>query len=380
MAGSPGDSDAGPITSVQLDARSVLIGVAGVLALLAASALFSSTRRSTTVLVVGVLLAFAVEPLVHAVQRRLGTGRAAATVVVFGLIVALFTVLVLLVGPAAARQVRELGEQLPETVAQLEDLPLIGDRLASWDVADKAERWIDDLPTRLDPDEVAESVRGAVSGLLNGLGVLVVALVVTLDGPLLVRRLRSLVPEAQRDEADAVGRVFSRVVGTYFAGSLLVATIAGTWVLTVCLVLGIPLAPIAAVWYAVSSLIPQVGGFLGISFVTVLALSEGVPTALLALVLLFAYMEVENYLLGPAIVGDAIDISPPTTMLAAIIGGAAAGVPGALAATPLVGTAKALYLHFRHGDALPVKPTSFRDRIPAPLRKLLRLAPATPST
>lgn len=316
----------------------------------------------------------------HAVQRRLGTGRAAATVVVFGVIVALFTVLVLLVGPAAVRQVRELGDQLPETVAQLEDLPLIGDRLASWDVADKAERWIDDLPTRLDPDEVAESVRSAVSGLLNGLGVLVVALVVTLDGPLLVRRLRSLVPVAQRDEADAVGRVFSRVVGTYFAGSLLVATIAGTWVLTVCLVLGVPLAPIAAVWYAVSSLIPQVGGFLGISFVTVLALSEGVPTALLALVLLFAYMEVENYLLGPAIVGDAIDISPPTTMLAAIIGGAAAGVPGALAATPLVGTAKALYLHFRHGDALPVKPTSFRDRIPGPLRKLLRLAPATPTS
>ncbi len=62
-----------------------------------------------------------------------------------------------------------------------------------------------------------------------------------------MRRLRSIVPEAQRDEADAIGRVFSRVVGTYFAGSLLVATIAGTWVLTVCLALGIPLAPIAAV-------------------------------------------------------------------------------------------------------------------------------------
>ena len=37
-------------------------------------------------------------------------------------------------------------------------------------------------------------------------------------------------------------------------------------------------------------------------------------------------------------------------MLAALIGGAAAGVPGALVATPLVGAAKSLYLELRWGE------------------------------
>jgi hypothetical protein len=61
------------------------------------------------------------------------------------------------------------------------------------------------------------------------------------------------------------------------------------------------------------------------------------------------YQQIENNILQPAIVGKAVNLSPPTTMLAALIGGAAAGVPGALAATPLVGAAKALFMTFRQG-------------------------------
>ena len=148
-----------------------------------------------------------------------------------------------------------------------------------------------------------------------------------------------------RASADRVGRVFARVVGTYFAGSLLVACIGGTWVLIVGLLVGVPLAPVAAVWYAVVSLIPQIGGFLGhLVRRRILALTQGVVPALIVLVLVVAYMNMENYVITPAIVGEAVDLSPPVTMLAALVGGAAAGVPGALAATPLIGTVKALYL------------------------------------
>lgn len=375
MAVSSGDpavapATADPATAVRLDPRSLLVGVLGVIVLVGAAALIGATRRSITILVVGTLFACAVEPLVNAVARRIHSGRAAATVVVFAGIFAMFATLALLVGPAAIRQAERFGEQLPDTLAQLEELPLIGDRLAEWDLVGKVQQWIDDLPSRVDPERIADTVRGAAAGVLNGLAVLLVALVVTLDGPLLVRRLRTLVPQEGRDEADAVGQVLARVIGTYFAGSFLVASIAGTWVLIVCLVLGVPLAPIAAVWYAVASLIPQVGGFLGTAFVALLAFSEGVPTGLAAVVLVVGYMNFENYVLGPAIVGDAVNLTPPITMLAAIIGGAAAGVPGALGAVPLCGSVKALYLHFRHGEALPVKPKPFRERLPGPLRKL----------
>ena len=53
-------------------------------------------------------------------------------------------------------------------------------------------------------------------------------------------------------------------------------------------------------------------------------------------------MTIENHVIQPAIVGRSVDLTPPTTMVAAFIGGAVAGVPGALVATPLVGAAKQL--------------------------------------
>jgi predicted PurR-regulated permease PerM len=127
----------------------------------------------------------------------------------------------------------------------------------------------------------------------------------------------------------------------------------GLVVLTLGLVLGVPLAPIAGLWAVLTNFIPQIGGFLGGSFFVVLALTESPQTAVVAGVLFLAYQQLENNVIGPAIVGSAINLSPPATMLAALVGGAAAGVPGALVATPLVGAVKALYLQRR--GALPAR-------------------------
>jgi predicted PurR-regulated permease PerM len=113
------------------------------------------------------------------------------------------------------------------------------------------------------------------------------------------------------------------------------------------LILGVPLIVLAAIWVMITNLIPQIGGFLGGSVFVVLALTEGALTGALAGVAFVAYMSAENYFIAPAIVGKAVNLSPPTTMIAAIIGGTAAGVPGALVATPLVGSVKAIFVAVR---------------------------------
>ena len=83
-------------------------------------------------------------------------------------------------------------------------------------------------------------------------------------------------------------------------------------------------------------------------------------------------MNIENHVIQPAIVGRSVDLTPPTTMVAAFIGGAIAGIPGALVATPFVGAAKAIYLEAR-GRAKPR--AGVRPRLLGRLRG--RLAPQT---
>jgi predicted PurR-regulated permease PerM len=65
------------------------------------------------------------------------------------------------------------------------------------------------------------------------------------------------------------------------------------------------------------------------------------------------YLQLENNVIQPLLVGRAVQLSPPATMAAALIGVSAGGVVGALLAVPLTGAAKAIYLD-RRGSAASV--------------------------
>ena len=54
-------------------------------------------------------------------------------------------------------------------------------------------------------------------------------------------------------------------------------------------------------------------------------------------------------MIQPVIIGRAVQLSPPATMVAALIGVSAGGVVGALFAVPILGASKAIYLALRDG-------------------------------
>jgi putative heme transporter len=256
---------------------------------------------------------------------------------------------VFVLGPPAIQQAEEFGRELPDTVEDLYSFPVIGPWLEERDAAEEVRQWAEDLPGRVDTDSVTEVARSLLDGVLAAVMVLVVGLAVLLDGEQLIKRLLDALPDNVEPGAVRVGRIFYRTLGAYFAGSLLVASLAAIFILTVGLAFGVPLAPAAALWMLVVNLIPQIGGFLGGGFFVLLAVTQGLGTGIICLALFLIYQQVENHLIQPVIVGQAVDLSPPATMLAALVGGAAAGVPGALVATPLAGAAKQLYLELRWG-------------------------------
>ncbi|HEX4905527.1 MAG TPA: AI-2E family transporter, partial [Acidimicrobiales bacterium] len=141
-----------------------------------------------------------------------------------------------------------------------------------------------------------------------------------------------------------------RSIGQYFAGSVLVAVIAGVVVTSVGLILRVPLAPLAGAWVAVFDLVPQIGGAVGgIPFV-LLGFTHSATTGIICAVFFVLYLQFENNILSPLVVGKSVDLSPPATMTAALVGVSAAGVVGALVAVPLLGAAKAVIVELRKGN------------------------------
>ena len=343
----------GPVREVDLDWRSVVWVMAAFVALLAVTALIRGAPRAIIVLAVGTLLALALDPLVGRVTRRVSGHRAAAVAaVMFGFLAVAVLALALLV-PPAIDQGRDLGRETDRVVGQIEQLPVIGDELKRAGTADAIRRGINSLPDRLQGEDtpLVGAAETAADGLLVAMLTLLVTISLLLDGERLLRAARRLVPDRRVAQADRLGRLAYRTFGKYVAGSLLVAAIAGMAVLAVGLVLGVPLTPLLAVWVAVFDLVPQIGGAAGgIPFV-LLGFSKSATTGVICAVFFVLYLQFENHILSPMVVGRSVKLSPPATMTAALVGVSAGGVVGALLAVPVVAAAKAAYVELRPGEA-----------------------------
>ncbi len=69
-------------------------------------------------------------------------------------------------------------------------------------------------------------------------------------------------------------------------------------------------------------------------------LTQGIPQALIILVVCVGYQQLENYILQPAIQGRAADISGFFVIASVVVGAALLGVVGALIAVPLAASAQ----------------------------------------
>ena len=254
----------------------------------------------------GIVLALALDPVVGMARRRVGCRRTVAVVIVgLGLMIAVPLLLVVM-GPAAVRQAQRFGSELPDTVEQMYSFPVIGPLSVPTLPVCSAVGSGPPRVSRHRHDHEPHERAGQRGG--DALHDLLVAFTVLLDGEFLVAKCRRLVPARHRPQADWIGRTFYKVLAKYFAGSLLVAVLVGVYILALGLILRVPL-PLAAVWMMVTDLIPQVGGFLGGAVFVLLGTTVSPLTGLICLVLYVLYMNFENHILQPAIIGDAVNLA-----------------------------------------------------------------------
>jgi predicted PurR-regulated permease PerM len=327
-----------------LDVRSAAIATTIAVLVVVVIALVIDLSPVPAWIVIGIVLAMALDPLVGWLTDHTVVGRGAAVgAVVVGVLALVVTMLVFAV-PSIVDSVRDLDDELPQIAADLERLPVIGDELAERGVADRLQTTLEEAPDRLasDTGPLERTLRSIGDGLAATFWILLITVTGLIDGQRVRDGLRNLLSAERRKRFERVDTIVGDVVARYAVGSLVIAAIAGTAVFTIALVGGVPLAPLLGLWAAMSNFIPQLGGFLGGAPLVVLALTTGTTKGLVILVVYLVYMQIENRLIQPVIVSTAVDIPPFIAMVAVLIGGAAAGVVGAVLVTPLVGVAKSL--------------------------------------
>ena len=342
------EADAKPRV-VDLAPGSIAVLLLGVVGLFVITGFLRSIPRTATAIGVGTLIALALNPLVVACERRLVVRRGVAVATVLAGLFAGLTLILTLLVPPAVRQARNLSGDLPAVISDLGQLPVVGGRLREADVPAKVDQAVRDLPARLAGDSapLTRAGRSLLDGAVLAFATLLLATTMLVDGDRLLRAIRRLVPPERRGQADQLANTAYDVVGRYVAGSVTVAVLAGVVNLIAGLVLGVPLAPLAAVNVTLWNLVPQIGGLFGALPFVLLGFTKGPGTGVVCAVVFVIYMNFENHLIQPLLIGNAVKLSPPITMTAALIGVSAGGVVGALLVIPLVGAVKAIYVELR---------------------------------
>ena len=302
-----------------------------------AYAAFSLIRRLQQLvlwLIAALFLSFALEPAVNWLVGRGWRRGVAAAVVLFSLGLLGLVALALMV-PLVIDQVQELVTKLPSWL----------DRASVY-----TQRWFD---VELTSGKILRNIASAQADIqqiatnVASFGAFVLGLmfqVLTIglftfyfvaDGPRFRRGVCSLLPPRIQVDLLAAWEVAIDKTGGYLYSRLLLAVINATITFFVLQTLGVPFAVPLALWQGfVSQFIPVVGTYIAAAVPLLVALLEDPWTALIFLIFVVVYQQIENYLLAPRITAKTMQLHPAVAFGAALAGAALSGLIGAFMALP----------------------------------------------
>lgn len=264
-------------------------------------------------------------------------GTAVALVAIYAAIL-LLTVSLLIAGAQFATLIptyqAELDRLLGGVTSGLEQLGISEERLAQMFAA-------------FDLGRLAEFAGGLLSGLLGLLSnvffIVTLVLFMVVDAGSFPQKLARL--RGAHEELAVALRGFAAVSRKY----LLVTTVFGLIVAVIDTValawLGVPVAVLWGLLAFVTNYIPNIGFLIGVIPPAIIALLEGGPGLMLAVVAVYSGINVViQSFIQPKIVGDAVGLSATITMLSLVFWAATLGAIGALLAVPLTLFFKAILI------------------------------------
>jgi predicted PurR-regulated permease PerM len=250
-----------------------------------------------------------------------------------------------LLGQALFTQVSEFIEDLPNRVERMEEQ--VNDRFG----------------TEFDADELveefqSEQVQGIATDLgtralgfgLSAVGVVFKLFTIALftfymvaDGPRFRRSVLSFLSTERQERVADGWEVAIQKTGGYIYSRGLLALASAIFTTVVLEVLDVDYALALGLWTGlVSQFIPTIGTYLAGALPVLVALLDDPGHALIILVFLLVYQQVENYVFSPKITARTMDLHPAVAFATVMIGAALFDAVGALIALPAAAVIQAI--------------------------------------
>lgn len=318
------------------------------LALVACFQLGSWAFHQLLSLLINILIAFflalAVEPAVSRMATH-GIRRGLATFLVFFAVLIASVGFVVLLGSMLAGQIIEIVDEFPRYLDSLinwinQNFRTELSRVAVQDSllhSDWLQRYVQNSASGV--LDISTTVLG---GLFRLLTIFLFSFYFAADGPRLRRTVCSVLPPAKQVEVLRAWEIAVDKTGGYIYSRGLMALVSGVAHYILLEILGVPYAPVLAVWVGlVSQFLPTIGTYLAGALPMLIAFTIDPWYALWVLGFVVIYQQFENYVLQPKLTARTVDIHPAVAFGSVVAGTALLGAVGALIAIPAVATLQA---------------------------------------
>ena len=314
-------------------------------------------RRVLIWVLIGLLLALALDHVVSRLTRWLP--RPTAAIAVFAAVVLAMAGVGFALIPSLVSEFRDFVEELPVLVEELsQGRGPLGELEQRFGIVERVQDFVDErgasgvVGLSQPLVDVLQSVATTVFAVV-AIGFL--TLFMLIEGPRWKQRIINSAPSRQRLLWDRIADGIHTAVGGWILGAILLSTLAGLSSGLVLVILGVPFAVALAMIVAVLDPIPFIGATLAAVIVTLAVLAtEGFWPALIFLIFLLVYQNIlENHILVPIVYGRTLRLSALSILLAVLVGGELAGIVGAIVAIPIAGSISVVVTQTRAWRADP---------------------------
>jgi predicted PurR-regulated permease PerM len=282
------------------------------------------------------------DPPVAALERR-GWGRGRAAMSVLGALLLLVFIIVVWAAKPLWEEIQTFVGNLPAWVQEAKNSGVLADVDKGTEAFSKLQQLLADAAKALPSS--AMNLLGAAAGALGQVFQLVTLLFLTLFGliakPQLVRAGTELMRPPHASRFERVLKECSEAISYSLIGNVVISVIAGSVIFVAATIVGAPSPIVLAVIVGLFDLIPQVGSAIAAFIVCIITLiAEGWGPALALLAVILVYQQVENYMIQPAVMRQAVELSGFATIAVVMLGGALLGVVGAVLAVPVAASVK----------------------------------------
>lgn len=287
-------------------------------------------------LVGAMVIAFAIEPLAKSL-RKYNIPRAISVIVVYLLFIGMLSLALRLVIPALAEQTTQLAAQVPQIVSGLEHVIGTIPGFSPETIAAQIQSALTSLGNNLTnlTTQVFLQTKSIFTGVFSLFFVLVIAFYLVIEEDALKKLFRYIIPKQHVAYAELMIDRIQTKLGRWVLAQLFLGIIIGCAIGLIFWAIGFKYALALGVVAGILEVFPVVGPIMSALFGTLLALSQSFVFGIIALIIYIIVQQVEGQVLVPNIMRKAVGLNPLVTIIAVLLGGRLAGLPGIILAVPI---------------------------------------------